>query len=102
LKTLFELAFVPEALKEWHRLDKAVQRQFQRKLEKLQVEPRVPAMKLRQHPDCYRIKARKAGYRAIYHVSDLRITITVIRVARRDKDEAYDKLRERLTVLDLP
>jgi mRNA interferase RelE/StbE len=99
---LFELAFVPEALKEWHRLDKAVQRQFQRKLEKLLIEPRVASMKLRHHPDCYRIKARKAGYRAIYHVSDRRITVTVIRVARRDKDEAYAKLLERLAILDLP
>ena len=99
---MFELRFVPAALKEWQQLDKAVQRQFQKKLEKLIVAPRVLSMKLREYTDCYRVKARKAGYRVIYHVSDRYVTITVIRVARRDKDEAYEKLLERLAQLDLP
>ena len=45
---------------------------------------------------------RKAGYRLIYHVSDRRVTVTVIRVARRDKDEAYAKLLERMAQLDSP
>jgi len=83
-------------------LDKAVRMQFSRKLEKLLVNPRIPSMKLSGYRDCYRIKLRKAGFRAIYHVSDQRIVVTVIRVGRRDKDEAYEKLDERLELLDLP
>lgn len=99
---MFELAFLPAALKEWNGLDKAVRTQLRKKLGKLVLSPRVPSMKLREYPDCYRIKARKAGFRLIYHVSDQRITITVIRVARRDKDKAYEKLLDRLSALDLP
>ena len=101
LKTLFELAFLPAALKEWNRLDKAIRVQFLKKLEKLQTNPRIPSMKLRDYPDCYRVKAKKAGYRLVYHVSDLRITITVLRTARREQDEAYEGLLERLNLLDL-
>jgi mRNA interferase RelE/StbE len=97
---LFELCFLPVALKEWHGLDAAVRGQFKRKLEKILASPRVRSMQLSGHRDCYRIKARKAGHRLIYHVSDHRVTVTVIRVARRDKDEAYAKLLARLTRLD--
>lgn len=74
--------------------------QFARKLEKLLVDPHVPSMKLSHYRDCYRIKLRKAGYRAVYHVNDERVVVTVIRVARRDKNEAYEKLRERLGRID--
>jgi mRNA interferase RelE/StbE len=98
---LFELAFLPAALKEWHKLDKAVQMQFLKKLDKLLANPRIPSMKLRDHPDCYRVKAKRAGYRLVYHVSDQRVTITVLRAARRDKEEAYEGLIERLRLLDL-
>jgi mRNA interferase RelE/StbE len=99
---LFELEFLPAALKEWQGLDPAVRAQLKRKLEKLLVAPHVPSMRLSGHRNCYRIKARRAGYRAVYYVNDLRVIVTVIRVARRDKDEAYDKLLERLAQLDLP
>lgn len=98
--TLFELAFLPEALKEWAGLDKSVRIQLQKKLEKLLTEPRVPSMKMRDLPDCYRIKLRKAGCRLIYHVSDQRITVTVLRVARRDKNQAYQGLQDRFGRID--
>jgi mRNA interferase RelE/StbE len=100
LKILFELAFVPAALKEWEGLDRSIRLQFQKKLAKLLEAPRVLSMKLSNYPDCYRIKARNAGYRLIYRVSDSRVTVTIIRIARRDKDEAYEKLLDRLSKLD--
>lgn len=96
----FELRFAASALKEWNALDKAVRMQFWRKLEKLLVNPRVPSMKLSGYPDCYRIKLRRAGFRAVYHVSDRRVVVTVIRVGRRDKNDAYDKLDQRLQQID--
>lgn len=99
---MFELYFLPAALKEWQGLDAAVKDQFRRKLEKLLAAPRVSSMQLSGYRDCYRVKARKAGYRLIYHVSDRRVTVTVIRVARRDKDEAYARLLERMAQLDSP
>lgn len=99
MKTLFELEFLPGALKEWNSLDKAIRLQFARKLEKLLAEPRVPSMRLSGHKDSYRIKLRKAGYRLIYHVDSQRIIVAVLRVARRDKDEAYENIEGRLAEL---
>jgi mRNA interferase RelE/StbE len=99
LKTLFELQFLPGVLKEWNSLDKAIRRQFARKLQKILAEPRVPSMRLSKHKDCYRIKLRAAGYRLIYHVDGKRIIVTVLRVARREKDEAYENIEGRLAEL---
>ncbi len=98
---MFDLAFLPAALKEWNRLDKAVQMQLLKKLNKLLANPRVSSMKLRDHADCYRVKAERVGYRLVYHVSDQRVTVTVLRAARRDKEEAYEGLIDRLKLLDL-
>ena len=93
---MFELRFLPAALKEWHALDKAVRLQFARKLEKLLAEPHVASMKLSGLPGAYWIKLRKAGYRLIYYVDRQRVVVTVLKVARRDKDESYRNLEVRL------
>lgn len=96
---MFELEFLPSALKEWNGLDKSVRLQFVRKLDKILAEPRIPSMRLSKHRDSYRIKLRKAGLRLIYHVDGKRIVVTVIRVARRDKEEAYTDIDARLAEL---
>ena len=52
----FELAFHPEALREWHKLDAVIRAQFKRKLQERLEQPRIPASKLSGAPDRYRIK----------------------------------------------
>ena len=96
---MFELEFLPSALKEWNGLDKAIQLQFSRKLDKILAEPRILSMQLSKYKDSYRIKLRKAGLRLIYHVDGKRIIVTVLRIARRDKDEAYTNIEARLAEL---
>jgi len=58
--------------------------------------PRVPAARLRELPDCYKIKLRKAGYRLIYRVVDDRLVVIVLAVGKRERDEAYDAAAGRL------
>ena len=43
----FELAFHPEALREWQKLTKGIREQFKKKLAERLIEPRIPASKLR-------------------------------------------------------
>ncbi|WP_446686768.1 type II toxin-antitoxin system RelE family toxin [Pseudoalteromonas xiamenensis] len=40
--------------------------QFKKKLAEVLKQPRVEANRLRELPDCYKIKLRQAGYRLIY------------------------------------
>lgn len=87
--TTYRLEFLPSATKEWNKLGKATREQFARKLRERLDHPRVPSGKLRDLPDCYKIKLRAAGFRLIYRVDDGRIVVIVIAVGRRDGDEAY-------------
>lgn len=54
----YELAFDPRALKEWQKLGVTVREQFKKKLEDVLKRPRNPSAKLRDLPDCYKIKLR--------------------------------------------
>ena len=61
----FSLEFDQRALKEWHKLGDTVRQQFKKKLAEVLLNPRVEANRLRDLPDCYKIKLRSAGYRLI-------------------------------------
>ena len=87
--TTYRLTFLRDAKKEWDKLDATTRKQFEKKLAERLDHPRVPSAKLRDLPDCYKIKLRAAGYRLIYRVDDGRIVVVVIAVGRRDGDEAY-------------
>lgn len=92
----YELAFRPDALKEWQKLDGTVRAQFQTKLaERLQL-PRVPKDKLTLSADHYKIKLRAVGYRLVYVVNDGILIVTVVTVGRRDKNAVYKAAAERL------
>ncbi|CAK6701897.1 type II toxin-antitoxin system RelE/ParE family toxin [Synechococcus sp. CBW1107] len=62
----FELAFHPEALREWRQLSAGIREQFKKKLAERLVVPRIPASKLRDSSDRYKIKLRSAGFRLVY------------------------------------
>lgn len=61
----FELAFHPEALREWRKLTPGIREQFKNKLAERLTEPRIPASKLRGSSNRYKIKLRAAGYRLV-------------------------------------
>jgi mRNA interferase RelE/StbE len=66
----FELAFHPEALREWQQLTAGIREQFKNKLAERLIEPRIPASKLRGSSNRYKIKLRAAGFRLVYEVQD--------------------------------
>ncbi len=93
---MYELEFLPSAQKEWDKLGATVRTQFSKKLAQRLTNPRVPASKLFDMPDCYKIKLRSAGFRLVYRVFDDRIVVQVIAVGKRDHDEIYKDAVKRI------
>lgn len=54
--------FREEALKEWHKLDKAIQQQFAKNLKKCCENPHIPSAKLRGIKNCYKINSGLTGF----------------------------------------
>ena len=92
----FSLEFDQRALKEWHKLGDTVRQQFKKKLAEVLVNPRVEANRLRDLPDCYKIKLRSAGYHLIYQVIDQDVVVFVVAVDKREHEAAYRKAEDRL------
>ena len=92
----YELAFKTSALKEWKKLGHTVQEQFKKKLAERLKNPHVPSAALSGATNIYKIKLRQAGYRLVYAVEDKAVTVTVIAVGKRDRNEVYDAALSRL------
>ena len=93
---IYELEFDPRALKEWRKLDETVRHQCKKKLAEGLVNPEIPANRLSDLPNCYKIKLRKLGYRLVYQVQQTRITVFVIAIGKRERTEAYARAKERI------
>ncbi|HZW50619.1 MAG TPA: type II toxin-antitoxin system RelE/ParE family toxin [Rudaea sp.] len=93
----YSLAFVESALKEWRKLASPIREQFKKKLAERLEHPRVPAARLHNLPDCYKIKLRSAGYRLVYQVDDKIVLVTVIAVGKRDKQRVYSRAAKRMS-----
>lgn len=98
----YELAFKASALKEWKKLGHTVREQFKKKLKERLENPHVPSAALSGATNLYKIKLRQAGYRLVYSVEDAMITVTVIAVGKRDRNEVYDIALSRLLDADEP
>lgn len=85
----YELAFVPQALKEWKKLDPHTRQLFKTRLIERLEAPRVVSAQLRGHPDRYKIKLRALGYRLVYEVRDQEVLVVVVAVGRRDGHSVY-------------
>jgi mRNA interferase RelE/StbE len=85
----YSLEFLPSALKEWRKLGPNVRTQFAKKLEERLGDPHVASSRLRDLPNCYKIKLRAAGYRLVYRVEDDRLIVIVVAVGRRDRNLVY-------------
>jgi len=85
----YSLAFVPQALKEWKKLDPHTLQLFKTRLIERLVLPRVASAQLQGHPNRYKIKLRALGYRLVYEVRDLEVLVVVVAVGRRDGNAVY-------------
>ena len=92
----YTVKFREDALKEWQKLDKAIQQQFAKKLKKCCENPHIPSAKLRGIKDCYKIKLRTSGFRLVYQVIDDTLVIVVVAVGKRERSEVYNLASERL------
>ncbi len=85
----YKLAFHPDALAEWRKLDATVSEQFKKKLAERLKNPRVPAARLAGHKDRYKIKLRSVGYRLVYEVRDAVLLVIVVAVGKRERNAVY-------------
>ncbi|RRO08512.1 type II toxin-antitoxin system RelE family toxin [Pectobacterium aquaticum] len=92
----YSVKFREDALKEWLKLDKAIQQQFAKKLKKCCENPHIPAAKLRGMKDCYKIKLRASGFRLVYEVIDNVLIIAVVAVGKRERSGVYHLASERM------
>jgi len=91
----FELAFHPEALREWRKLTPGIQEQFKNKLAERLHEPRIPVSKLRGSSNRYKIKPRAAGFRLVYEVRDRELLVLVVAVGKRERNAVYRRADQR-------
>ena len=85
----YSLAFKEEAWKEWGKLDNGVHEQFKKKLEARLLSPRVPASRLPEQKDRYKIKLRNVGYRLVYEVRDGELVVVVVAAGKRERNAVY-------------
>lgn len=92
----YNLEFKRSALKEWHKLNPTLKAQFKKKLQTILANPHIPASAVSGGSNLYKIKLRNAGYRLVYQVMDQTITVTVIAIGKRNRNEVYDAALRRL------
>ncbi|MFS6817319.1 type II toxin-antitoxin system RelE family toxin [Citrobacter meridianamericanus] len=92
----YTVKFRDDALKEWQKMDKAIQQQFAKKLKKCCENPHIPSAKLRGIKDCYKIKLRASGFRMVYQVIDAKLIIAVVAVGKRERSDVYNLASERM------
>ncbi len=85
----YELAFHPDALKEWRTLDKTVREQFKKKLAERMLNPHINSAKLSAQKNRYKIKLRNVGYRLVYEVRENELLILVIAIGKRERNAVY-------------
>ncbi|MCK5154541.1 MAG: type II toxin-antitoxin system RelE/ParE family toxin [Spirochaetales bacterium] len=92
---IYNLKFLPTALKEWKKLDNSIQKQLKKKLKERLINPRVSGSELRGFKNYYKIKLRSSGYRLVYEVIDEEIYILVIVIGKRNRNEVYEQAKNR-------
>ncbi len=92
----YKLAFLEDALKEWHNLAPSVRSQFKKKLVERCENPRAPKSRLSGAKDRYKIKLRQAGFRLVYEVQDDVVTVLVVAVGKRERNSVYKLASKRV------
>lgn len=90
MQSTYGLAFMPEALAEWHALDGSVKATLKKSLAKRLVQPHQPGSRLNgELGQCYKIKLLKHGYRLVYTVEEEMLVVLVIAIDRRADNDVY-------------
>ncbi len=92
----YKLKFFPSALKEWKKIAPPIQAQFKKKLKQRLISPRVPSSQLSGFKDVYKIKLRSVGYRLVYEVNELEITVYIVAVGKRERSLVYANAHKRI------
>jgi mRNA interferase RelE/StbE len=92
----YELEFVIPAHKEWKKLDSTLRQQFKKKLAERLSNPRVESARLSGQTDRYKIKFRSSGYRLVYEVNDKTVTVVVVAIGKRERNQVYKAASKRL------
>ncbi len=85
----YKLDFKKSALKEWQKLGFTIKEQLKKKLAERLENPHVPAAKLSGADNLYKIKLRQSGYRLVYQVEDNIITVVVLSIGKRERNDVY-------------
>jgi mRNA interferase RelE/StbE len=85
----YKLDFKKSALKEWQKLGSTIKEQLKKKLAERLENPHVPAAKLSGADNLYKIKLRQSGYRLVYQVEDNIITVVVLSIGKRERNDVY-------------
>ncbi len=94
----YQVACVPASFKEWQKLNHSIRLQFEKKLQKLVINPHIERNRLSGAlSNCYKIKLKRAGYRLIYQVREDWIVLLIWAVGKREDSEAYDTAQSRLS-----
>lgn len=86
----YKLEFKKSALKEWKKLGNTIKEQFKKKLGERLQNPHVQSSTLSDVKNLYKIKLCQAGYRLVYSVNDTTITVIVVAIGKRNRNEVYD------------
>lgn len=93
---IYELEFKDSALKEWRKLDEPLRTQLKKKLAEILKMPHIPKAKLSGGSNLYKIKLKKSGYRLVYQVFNDVVTVTVIAIGKRERNDVYKIALKRL------
>ena len=92
----YSLEFVPAAKKEWDKLGHTIKQQFKNKLSERLQYPNVLKDAISGGNNLYKIKLSSVGYRLIYEVDDKSITVLILAIGKRNRNEVYRKLFARI------
>ena len=86
----YEIRFIPEAFREWNKLDNSIRQPLSKRLSVRLLNPVVENDRLSgQLKDCFKIKDNKSGFRVVYFLSQSEQMITVLAVGKRADKEVY-------------
>jgi mRNA interferase RelE/StbE len=91
----YELAFHPEAKREWRPLSAGIREQFKKKLAERLLEPRIPARNLQGSSHHTKSKLLAAGFRWVYEVRDRELLALVVAVGQRERNALYRQADQR-------
>jgi mRNA interferase RelE/StbE len=78
---MYAVEILPSAARALAKLDRAMQRRIARRIDRLALDPRADAVKLRGTDDIWR--ARVGDYRLLYAIEDERLVVLIIKVGHR-------------------